>query len=108
MPKYTDVSIVLPAKNEAEGLALLLPKLRKISGDLEILVVDDGSDDNTVDVCRENQVRVISHPYSMDLISERTACCMPFSNRVEQESWIVNVSAGIIVSGLRRSLAMNS
>lgn len=65
MPGYADVSIVLPAKNEADGLAILLPKLLEITDGAEIIVVDDGSADRTVEVCRDNNIKVISHPYSL-------------------------------------------
>ncbi len=59
------LSIIIPAKNEQQGLAALLPKLRALYPTSEIIVVDDGSTDDTVDVCKANQVRVISHAYSM-------------------------------------------
>lgn len=58
-------SIILPAKNEAEGLKQLLPVLREKFPQSEIIVVDDGSTDDTVEICRHNGVRVISHVYSM-------------------------------------------
>ena len=59
-----DVSIVIPAKNEEAGLASFLPKLREFYPDTEIIVVDDGSTDGTVEVCEEAGVKVVSHPYS--------------------------------------------
>ncbi len=59
-----DFSIVIPAKNEEQGLALVLPRLREEYPDAEVIVVDDGSTDRSADVCRENSVTVISHPYS--------------------------------------------
>lgn len=59
-----DFSIVLPAKNEEQGLARVLPRLRQMYPDAEVLVVDDGSTDATVQVCREHGVTVVSHPYS--------------------------------------------
>ena len=60
-----DISIILPAKNEAESLEDLLPKLMRQFPDEEIIVVDDGSTDDTVAVCNQNHVQVISHVYSM-------------------------------------------
>jgi glycosyltransferase involved in cell wall biosynthesis len=48
------LSLILPARNEAGGLRRLLP---------EIIVVNDGSDDDTLEVCAEFPVRVVSHPY---------------------------------------------
>ncbi len=59
------ISIILPAKNEAEGLEKLLPRLRERYPNEEIIVIDDGSTDSTVEVCNRNNVRVISHVYSM-------------------------------------------
>jgi glycosyltransferase involved in cell wall biosynthesis len=63
--KNETLSIILPAKNEARGLEVLLPKLVSLYPGSQILVVDDGSDDNTIDVCKRHAVDVISHPYSM-------------------------------------------
>lgn len=57
------ISIILPARNEADSLRALLPRLAAIGPGAEILVVDDGSSDDTLAVCAEFPVRVISHPY---------------------------------------------
>lgn len=59
------LSVILPAKNEAEGLARLLPELRARFPAAEILVIDDGSTDRTVLVAREHGAQVLSAPYSM-------------------------------------------
>jgi len=59
--KYT---IVIPAKNEAQGLKEILPKLQNL-GAQEIIVVDDGSTDDTKVLSESFGCRVISHPYSM-------------------------------------------
>lgn len=58
------VSIVIPAKNEAEGLKKLLPELISLYPDCEIIVVNDGSDDTTSEVCCEYDINMIVHPYS--------------------------------------------
>lgn len=58
------ISIILPAKNEAAGLKIILPQLRDQFPSAEIIVVDDGSTDETSYVAQLNSVRCISHPYS--------------------------------------------
>lgn len=57
-----NVSIVIPARNEAAGLVRLLPELRALFPEAEILVVDDGSTDDTTAVCAAQGVRLIRHP----------------------------------------------
>ncbi|MBV1915881.1 MAG: glycosyltransferase family 2 protein [Pseudomonadales bacterium] len=59
------LSIILPAKNEEYGLEIVLPELIEKFDDIEIIVVDDGSTDTTVEVCKKYGVTVISHPYSI-------------------------------------------
>lgn len=59
------ISVVLPAKNEAEGLTRALPSLRSVLPSAEIIVVDDGSSDMTADVARLHGAQVASAPYSM-------------------------------------------
>lgn len=61
----TTLSIILPAKNEAEGLKSFLPRLRKQYPQAEIIVVNDGSTDNTAETCLANGVFVVTHHYSM-------------------------------------------
>ncbi len=59
------LSIIIPVKNEAAGLAKILPLLRRQQPEAEIIVVNDGSTDNSVSICEKYKVKVISHPYSM-------------------------------------------
>ncbi|ADE13794.1 glycosyl transferase family 2 [Nitrosococcus halophilus Nc 4] len=59
------LSIVLPAKNEANSLRKLLPALREIYSDAEILVVNDGSSDETLEVAQAAGAKVVTHAYSM-------------------------------------------
>jgi glycosyltransferase involved in cell wall biosynthesis len=58
------VSVVIPAKNEAENLVKFLPRLLPQVEGAEIIVVNDGSSDNTAEICEQHGVKVISHPYS--------------------------------------------
>lgn len=61
----SSLSIVLPAKNEAEGLRRTLPALRQQVPDAQIIVVDDGSTDETAAVAAEHGATVLVAPYSM-------------------------------------------
>lgn len=59
------LSIVLPALNEAASLRVLVPELLRCFPDAEIIVVDDGSLDETKDICSEHGCRVVTNPYRM-------------------------------------------
>ena len=59
------VSVILPAKNEADGLRQTLPVLRACLPEAEVIVVDDGSTDDTAQVATSHGARVLSSPYSM-------------------------------------------
>ncbi|GAA4822191.1 glycosyl transferase [Marinicella pacifica] len=57
-------SIIIPAKNEGESLINLLPALKKVIPDAEIIVVNDGSTDDTQEICEQADIKVVNHPYS--------------------------------------------
>ena len=59
------LSIIIPAKNEGAALRALLPRVRALHPDAEILVMDDGSTDDTRDACISAGVVCVSAPYSM-------------------------------------------
>ena len=60
-----ELSIVLPAKNESQGLPKLLQTLNSEFPDAEIIVVNDGSTDKTGEIAAEYASKVITHPYSL-------------------------------------------
>lgn len=59
------VSVVLPAKNEAGGLPRTLEGVRSVMPEVELIVVDDGSSDDTPGLAAALGARVIRSPYSM-------------------------------------------
>jgi glycosyltransferase involved in cell wall biosynthesis len=59
------VSVVLPAKNEAASLERLLPRIRAVLPQAELIVIDEGSTDGTAAVAAAAGARVVSHPVSL-------------------------------------------
>lgn len=47
MSNNPDVTIIISAYNEEEGITAVITQLKELSGNCELLVVDDGSTDNT-------------------------------------------------------------
>jgi len=65
--KRTLVSTIIPAKDEAAQIGALISRLgNRINGcSQEVIVIDDGSTDNTPVIAREKGVSVISHQRNM-------------------------------------------
>ena len=61
----SSLSIVIPAKNEAGAIGKAVAGAREIYPDAQLIVVDDGSSDNTADVAREAGATVVQHPESL-------------------------------------------
>lgn len=59
------LSIILPANNEAEALPDVLAELKALFPVAEIIVVDDGSTDDSAELAASAGVRVVKHPYPM-------------------------------------------
>ncbi len=59
------VSVILPAYNEGEIIGSVVESLRAVAGpDWQIIVVDDGSEDDTAARAAGDGVQVITHPYN--------------------------------------------
>lgn len=58
------VSVVIPARNEAQSLGKLLKRIRDQNAAWEIIVADDGSSDATPQLALDAGATVVSHPYS--------------------------------------------
>lgn len=57
-------SVVLPAKNEVGAIAETIHKIRQLDFIDEIIVVNDGSTDDTQKIAEQAGAKVVSHPYS--------------------------------------------
>lgn len=65
MNNNSSISIIIPAKNEATSLIRLIPKLKESFPNCEIIVVNDGSTDNTLQVCNTHNVTVVTNIYNL-------------------------------------------
>ena len=59
------ISVIIPAYNEAETIGTLVSSIRSLYPDADIIVIDDGSSDNTADVANAAGAEVYSHPYNI-------------------------------------------
>lgn len=59
------VLVILPAWNEADGLAAVLSEVRAVLPDADLLVVDDGSTDRTAATARTAGALVARLPYNL-------------------------------------------
>jgi glycosyltransferase involved in cell wall biosynthesis len=79
------VSVIIPAYNRAEMLRRALASVFSQEPALpdEVIVVDDGSDDDTAGVAAEMGARVVRHPRNLGLSAARNS-----GLRVARHSWV--------------------
>jgi len=59
------VSVILPTYNEAATIGDLVLRIRNLYPDFEVIVINDGSSDNTDEVAKNAGAHVYSHPYNI-------------------------------------------
>ena len=59
------VTILLPAYNEEQSIGQTILKIKELYPDFEVMVVDDGSTDNTREEALKAGANVWSHPYNI-------------------------------------------
>jgi len=63
--KELNISIIIPAFNEEKGIAEVLDNITSLGGNYEIIVVDDGSRDNTASVVEKyKDIKLIRHQHN--------------------------------------------
>lgn len=84
----TLVTVLLPAYNEENSIASTIHKIREIHPDFEILVIDDGSTDNTMQVAIEAGATVWPHPYNIG-----NGAAIKTGLRIASGEWVVMMDA---------------
>ena len=59
------ISIIIPAFNEAQAIGSIVSRILELYPEFEVLVVDDGSTDDTGVIARDAGAHVYSHPYNV-------------------------------------------
>ncbi len=57
--------VIIPALNEARSITRVVEAVRGADGALDILVIDDGSHDETATLARQAGAQVASHPFNL-------------------------------------------
>jgi glycosyltransferase involved in cell wall biosynthesis len=60
-----DTLLLIPAFDEATSLPEVLRRVERAASDVPVVVVDDGSQDDTARVARAHGARVLRHPYNL-------------------------------------------
>lgn len=86
--KKYEVTVLLPAYNEAGVIGNTVERIRALHPDFEVLVVDDGSTDNTVQEAMAAGANVWPHPYNIG-----NGAAIKTGLRCAQGEWVVMMDA---------------
>ncbi len=82
------MTILLPAFNEEQAIADTVGAIRKLHPNFEILVIDDGSSDNTMRAAMDSGACVWPHPYNIG-----NGAAVKTGLRMARGEWIVMMDA---------------
>jgi glycosyltransferase involved in cell wall biosynthesis len=57
--------LIIPALNEARSIARVIQAVRDAGAAVDVLVIDDGSRDETASIARASGAQVVSHPFNL-------------------------------------------
>lgn len=61
----SEISIIIPAYNEAQTIGSVVSRILELYPEVEVIVVDDGSTDDTGVIAKNAGAHVYSHPYNV-------------------------------------------
>lgn len=82
------VTILMPAHNEEQSIATTILKVKELHPDFEILVIDDGSTDNTLRVAMDAGANVWPHPYNIG-----NGAAIKSGLRIAKGEWVLMMDA---------------
>ncbi len=85
--KY-EVTVLLPAYNEGLAVGDTVRRIKALYPEFEVLVVDDGSSDNTIQAAMDAGANVWPHPYNMG-----NGAAIKSGLRAAQGEWVVMMDA---------------
>ncbi len=59
--------VIIPAFNESESIAKTADNIRRYAPDYDIIVINDSSKDNTLEICRNNDIPVLDLPINLGI-----------------------------------------
>lgn len=59
--------IIIPAYNEADNIVRVVENIRQNYGEYDYVIINDGSKDNTAEICREHDYNMIDLPINLGL-----------------------------------------
>lgn len=63
--QWAEVLVVIPTYNEQQNIVRVISEVKQVCSGSDILVVDDGSTDNTVNVVKEMNIRIVKFPFNL-------------------------------------------
>lgn len=86
--KKIEVTILMPAYNEGLAIGGTVRKVKELYPEFEVLVVDDGSTDNTIEEAMTAGANVWPHPYNMG-----NGAAIKSGLRAAQGEWVLMMDA---------------
>ncbi|NOQ46769.1 MAG: glycosyltransferase [Desulfobulbaceae bacterium] len=86
--KQYEITVLLPAYNEEQSIGTTVAEIKRFNPDVEVLVVDDGSADNTMQEAIAAGANVWPHPYNMG-----NGAAVKSGLRVAAGEWVVMMDA---------------
>lgn len=82
------ITVLMPAYNEEQAIGNTIRRVKELYPDFEVLVVDDGSSDNTVQEAMNAGANVWPHPYNIG-----NGAAIKSGLRIAQGDWVIMMDA---------------